>query len=208
MLKRSSASSEAFALMGVAFKMYRHFLKPICDVVISFTLILCLSPIMIIAALAILIEDGRPLFFVHERIGRDGALFKIYKFRSMKSGTAVLPSSTATDFRITRVGSILRRLNVDELPQLLNVIKLQMSMIGPRPGLPSQADLHEARRANGAIALRPGITGLAQVKSYNGMTTQAKAACDGEYACQLSLWLDVQIVFLTVRYLLKPPPVY
>lgn len=188
--------------------MYVRVIKPAMDVVLALTALILLSPIMLIAALAILIEDGRPVFFIHERTGCDGRPFKIFKFRSMRKNTAVVPSTDVDQIRVTKVGALIRRLNIDELPQLFNIVQQQMSIVGPRPGLPSQTDLHEARRANGAIVLRPGITGQAQINSYDGMTTEAKAAFDGEYARRISFWTDLRIIFLTIRYLFRPPPVY
>lgn len=188
--------------------MYALFVKPTLDLVLALVALIVLSPLMLLAALAILLEDGGPVFFVHERIGRDGCLFKIYKFRSMPNNTELLPSTAAGGLHVTRVGAIIRRLNADELPQLFNVIKQQMSIVGPRPGLPSQTELHEARRANGAITLKPGLTGLAQIRSYDGMSTQVKAELDGEYARRLSCCMDVKVVLLTVRYVFKPQPVY
>ncbi|QIQ87544.1 sugar transferase [Erythrobacter sp.] len=188
--------------------MYVRVFKPAIDVVLALTASMVLSPLMLAAALAILIEDGRPVFFIHERVGREGRVFKIFKFRSMGKNTAVVPSTDVAQHQVTKVGALIRRLNIDELPQLFNIIQQQMSIVGPRPGLPSQTDLHEARRSNGALALRPGITGQAQINSYDGMSTEAKAVFDGEYARCISFWTDMKIILLTVRYLLKPPPVY
>lgn len=163
---------------------------------------------MLLAAAAILIEDGRPILFVHERTGRGGKGFQIFKFRSMVKDSAIAESAQATTLRITRVGTIIRRLNIDELPQLLNVLRQEMSIVGPRPGLPTQTDLHNLRRTNGAIDLLPGITGLAQIRSYDGMTTKAKAELDGDYAQSISLLTDIKIVLSTFLYFLKRPPTY
>lgn len=188
--------------------MYVRVFKPAIDVVLALTASVVFSPLMLVVALAIMIEDGRPVLFIHERIGRDGRVFKIFKFRSMGKNTAVLPSTEVAQKQVTKVGALIRRLNIDELPQLFNIIQQQMSIVGPRPGLPSQIDLHEARRSNGALALLPGITGHAQINSYDGMSTEGKAAFDGEYARRISFWADIKIILLTFRYLLKPPPVY
>lgn len=201
-------SSEDSAQIQGTVELYASFVKPSLDAVLAFTAIVVLSPLLLVVAVAILLEDGRPVLFVHQRTGRHGRPFKIFKFRSMSKDARILPSSDAAALRVTNVGVIIRRLNIDELPQLINILLFQMSFVGPRPGLPSQADLHEARRANGALALRPGITGLAQVNSYDGMTTKTKADFDGAYASRLTLWTDLQVALLTVRYILKPPPVY
>ena len=103
---------------------------------------------------------------------------------------------------------MIRRTNLDELPQLFNILKGDMSIVGPRPPIPSQQELTELRKANGAIACRPGLTGLAQVSSFDGMTVPQKAAFDGEYAKRISFVGDITIILRTFVYLLKPPPVY
>lgn len=188
--------------------MYQKTFKPLIDMVFGIVSLVVLSPILVGAALAILIEDGRPIFFVHERIGKGGRPFQIMKFRSMEKNSRILPSADASDLRTTRVGRVIRRLNIDELPQLFNVIRQDMSLIGPRPGLPSQTDLHNSRHANGSIELRPGISGLAQINSYDGMTVDEKAAWDGRYAETISFVTDVKIVSSTIGYLRKRPPAY
>ena len=198
----------AYAWQAGPAKMYVRVFKPIIDVVLALAALTALSPIMLIAALAILIEDGRPVLFIHDRTGRDGRNFRIFKFRSMRKNTALVPSTDVAQLQVTKVGALIRRLNIDELPQLFNIVLQEMSIVGPRPGLPSQTDLHEARRTNGAMALRPGITGHAQVNSYDGMSVEAKAGMDGEYVRELSFWTDVKIIILTVRYIFRPPPVY
>lgn len=188
--------------------MYLKFLKPMLDILIASLALIALSPVLLLTACAVLIEDGRPVFFIHKRIGRNGRKFSIFKFRSMEKDADIVESVAATKLRITGVGSLIRRLNIDELPQLLNVIMQDMSLVGPRPGLAKQVDLHNARRMNGSIGLLPGITGLAQVNSYDGMTTEEKAALDGEYAKTVSLYTDLRVILLTFRYLLKRPPTY
>jgi O-antigen biosynthesis protein WbqP len=188
--------------------MYIRVIKPAIDLSIAVFVLVFLSPIMLLVAGAILIEDGRPILFEHERTGRGGKGFQIFKFRSMGKGAAIVESAQATTLRITRVGAVIRRLNIDELPQLFNVMRQEMSLVGPRPGLPTQRDLHDLRRANGAIDLLPGITGLAQIRSYDGMTTKAKAALDGDYAKSVSLLADIKIILSTFLYFLKRPPTY
>ena len=188
--------------------MYLRVIKPAIDIVIAIFALALLSPILLITAAAILIEDGRPIMFVHERIGRGGKVFRIFKFRSMGKDSAIVESAHGTVLRVTRVGAVIRRLNIDELPQLFNVLHQNMSIVGPRPGLPAQTDLHDLRRANRSINLLPGITGLAQVKSYDGMTTEAKAEFDGYYAKSVSLLTDIKIILSTFLYFLKRPPIY
>lgn len=188
--------------------MYLRLIKPVIDISIGVVALVLLSPILLFTAVAILIEDGRPILFVHERTGRCGKGFQIFKFRSMEKESAIVESAQATTLHVTRVGVVIRRLNIDELPQLFNVLRQDMSIVGPRPGLPIQTNLHDLRRANGAIDLLPGITGLAQIKSYDGMTTEAKAAFDENYAKSVSLMTDMKIILSTLMYFLKRPPTY
>ena len=188
--------------------MYLRMIKPAIDISISVFALGFLFPILLLAAAAILIDDGLPTLFVHERIGRGGRRFQIFKFRSMGKDSAIVESTQATTLRVTRVGAVIRRLNIDELPQLFNVLRQDMSIVGPRPGLPTQTDLHDLRQANGSIDLLPGITGLAQIRSYDGMSTEVKAACDGDYAKSVSLITDIKIILSTFLYFLKRPPTY
>jgi len=188
--------------------MYLQIIKPVIDVLISIFALVLFSPILLMTAAAILIEDGRPIIFVHQRVGKGGKSFQIFKFRSMEKGSAIVDSAKAATLRVTRVGAVIRRLNIDELPQLINVLRQDMSIVGPRPGLLTQSDLNDMRRANGAYDFLPGITGLAQIKSYDGMSTEAKAAFDGEYAKSVSLMTDIHIILSTFLYILKRPPTY
>jgi O-antigen biosynthesis protein WbqP len=126
----------------------------------------------------------------------------------MAVGTGDIPSARAGVLRITRVGRVIRRTNIDELPQLVNILRGDMSLVGPRPALPSQAELLALRGANGAAACRPGLTGLAQIRSYDGMPEPEKARWDGQYAATISLRRDLAIVLGTFRYLARRPPVY
>jgi O-antigen biosynthesis protein WbqP len=178
------------------------------DLLLAAIALMLLSPLLLLIALAVWLEDRGPALFRQARIGREGHPFTLVKFRSMPIGTAHLPSSSATSLRVTRVGSVIRRLNLDELPQLLNILAGEMSIVGPRPALASQTELLELRRANGAMNLRPGLTGLAQIRGYDGMPIDEKAAADAEYARRASLPLDVAIILRTVGYLFRRPPVY
>jgi len=188
--------------------MYRDLGKRILDIIISTLAVTLTLPITLITAAAIFIEDGSPVFFKQKRVGKDGKEFVLIKFRSMKTYAKNLPSSMAKDMPLTRVGKIIRRLNIDELPQLINVIKGEMSIVGPRPSLPSQIKLNEMRRENGSISCKPGMTGLAQINAYDGMPEEEKARYDGEYYENLSFFLDIKIILRTFLYFLKPPPVY
>jgi O-antigen biosynthesis protein WbqP len=187
---------------------YARFLKRAVDLGLGLAALLVLSPLLIVAALAIRLEDGGPIFFRQVRNGRGGKTFRIFKFRSMRVDAPELPSALARAMPVTRVGHIIRRTNVDELPQLLNIVKGDMSIVGPRPPIPAQEALLEMRRANGSIWCRPGLTGLAQIRGYDGMPEEEKAECDGAYAARISALGDLVIVLKTFGYLLKRPPVY
>ncbi len=167
-----------------------------------------LSPLMLAVALLIKIGDPGPVIFRQQRTGAGGRQFTFYKFRSMPMNTGDIPSDRLGEVKMTTVGRFIRRTNVDELPQLWNIMKGDMSLVGPRPPLPNQIELIELRRANGALDCRPGLTGLAQVSSYDGMSVASKAELDGRYAARMSLREDVSIVLATFGYLLKPPPKY
>lgn len=187
---------------------YRTVGKPIVDLVFSVWAIFLLSPLLLITALLIHLEDGGGAIFRQRRVGKNGENFSIFKFRSMPVGTRTLTSAKGENIELTRVGRIIRRLNIDELPQLFNVVRGEMSLIGPRAGLPSQTVLHEMRRENGAIELKPGISGLAQVEAYDGMSEADKAMWDGRYAEKLSFTGDIFIILRTLFYLLRHPPTY
>lgn len=188
--------------------MYRACVKRLLDVVFSFFAFLLLSPLFLICAVAIKVFDPGPVIFCQRRVGKNGVVFDFYKFRSMPVNTGDIPSDQIGKIEITWFGKFIRRTNIDELPQLLNILLGDMSIVGPRPSLPSQLELVEARRLSGALMCRPGLTGLAQVNSFDGMSISEKARFDAEYAQSLSLWLDVKIILATFLYLLKPPPKY
>ena len=184
--------------------MYNLLGKRVFDVLASSAALVCLSPLMLLIAAAIRLEDRGPTLFRQKRVGRGGHPFTLFKFRSMPD----LPSDKAKTVRITPIGRLIRRTNLDELPQLINILRGDMSVVGPRPALPSQNELTESRISNGAIACRPGLTGLAQINSYDGMAAAQKALWDGRYAARITFAGDLRITLLTFRYLLKPPPVY
>ena len=148
------------------------------------------------------------MLFRQERVGANETRFTALKFRSMPTGTADLPSDRAEDLRVTAVGRLIRRTNLDELPQLWNILRGDMSFVGPRPALPTQEELVRLRDANGASRCYPGLTGLAQIKSYDGMPVSEKAEWDGTYAQRVTAGRDLGIVIRTFGYLVRQPPVY
>ena len=182
--------------------------KRAMDITLSGLGLLVSAPVILALAGAVVIDSGRPILFVQKRIGQKGKVFRLLKFRSMAVDTPNVQSSEIGVSDVTRVGRVIRRLNLDELPQLINVVRGEMSLVGPRPALPCQEDLLELRRGGGAKRLKPGLTGLAQVNSYDGMSASAKAEYDNQYAKDVSLLKDLKIFRKTVTYLLSPPPVY
>jgi len=182
--------------------------KRLLDLTLASAALLVLAPLLLLVALAIWLEDRGPVLFRQQRSGRNGQPFTLLKFRSMPVGSANLPSHEAARLGVTRVGALIRRTNIDELPQLLNIVAGDMSLVGPRPALPSQTELLALRRENGSIACRPGLTGQAQINSYDGMPVTHKAEQDGEYARHVNFPHDCAIILRTFRYLARRPPVY
>ena len=182
--------------------------KRLIDVIGATLLLVTLSPLLIMIALVIKIHDGGPIIFKQKRLGQFGKEFLFLKFRSMPVNTPNVVSTEVIKLNVTPIGKIIRRTNLDEIPQMINVLKGDMSIIGPRPCLPNQESLIALRKANGSINLKPGLTGWAQVNAYDFMPETEKADFDGEYYKKLSLWMDVKIVFRTLKYFTKKPPIY
>ena len=177
--------------------------KRFCDVVMSGIALVVLSPFLLITAVLIKLESRVPVIFKQERLGKHGVPFKIYKFRSMcvgaeKQGTGVY--SFKGDKRVTRVGRIIRATSIDELPQLFNILKGDMSLIGPRPALTyhpwpyEQYTEHQKRMFD----VRPGMTGWAQVHGRKEVPWPERIELNVYYVEHLSLWLDVRIFFMTL----------
>jgi len=181
-------------------------LKRIFDVLISYIFLIFSYFPMLVIALIIKISDGGPVIFKQIRIGLNLRPFVCYKFRTM---TIDAPSDISTkDFRdakryVTKFGAFLRRTSLDELPQLLNVLAGDMSLIGPRPLIPNEKNVHEMRKRLGVYAVRPGISGLAQVSGRDELDDILKIECDAMYADNLSFKTDLGIAFKTVVNVLK-----
>lgn len=150
-----------------------------------------------IAAVVIWTGDRANPFFVQVRLGRDERPFRLVKLRTMRVGTGDLPSHEAARQSITTVGAVMRRIKLDELPQLWNVLRGDMSFVGPRPGLPSQRELAECRRRHGVDRLLPGITGISQVQGLDMSTPERLAATDASYAQRWSFVRDVRLLIRT-----------
>ncbi len=176
---------------------FRSLVKRIFDVAVSAFLLVILSPLMLIIAIAILADSGWPVFFVQTRPGYKGKPFRMYKFRTMKGLRDKEGNLLPDELRITPLGEFLRSTSLDELPELFNVLKGDMSLVGPRPLLMEYLPLYtpeQARRHD----VKPGITGLAQVKGRNLLTWEEKFELDTYYVDHWSLWMDFKILVLTV----------
>ena len=173
------------------------------DIALSLITLLALSPLLLAAALAIALESGWPVLFRQTRVGLKGREFGMFKFRSMVKNAASLgPYFTqADDPRITRVGRFLRRTSIDELPQLINVLKGDMSLVGPRPDVPAQRSLYSDADWAQRCSMRPGITGLAQALYRSDSTEAQRLEADLRYIREASLWLDLEICWWTLRRL-------
>ena len=178
-------------------------MKRLTDVVLSLIALTLLSPVLLLAALAVVLEDGLPVFFKQTRVGLKGREFGMLKFRSMvKNAASSGPYYTATnDVRITRVGHFIRRSSIDELPQILNVLAGDMSLVGPRPDVPIQKSLYAPDDWALRCSVRPGITGLAQAAIRSEGTQEQRLALDLRYVREASLWFDLKIMCLTLTRL-------
>ena len=188
--------------------MGKYFGKRIFDLCISIIALILLSPVFFIIGLLIFIFDKGPIFFTQYRIGKNNKRFLFIKFRSLPITTPNLPSNEIGRVNIKWIGKFLRRTNIDELPQLINILKGEMSLVGPRPPLETQYKLILERNKNGSIKCKPGLTGLAQVNSFSDMSYMEKAKFDGIYYEKVSLLMDLKIILRTFIYLISPPPVY
>jgi lipopolysaccharide/colanic/teichoic acid biosynthesis glycosyltransferase len=178
-------------------------MKRMMDILLAMAAILLLSPVMLGAALAIVLESGRPVLYRQTRVGLGGREFQMYKFRSMvKNAAAVGPYYTEEgDPRITRVGRFIRRSSIDELPQLLNVFKGDMSLVGPRPDVPQQRELYSQADWAQRCSVKPGITGWAQALLRSEATEAQRLHLDLRYAREHSVWLDLKIMIWTLSRL-------
>ena len=162
-------------------------------------ILILLSPLFILVGLAIFIEDGFPIFFTQNRVGINYTFFNIYKFRSMKKNTPNVATHLLTnpDQYLLKIGKFIRKTSLDELPNLINILKGQMVFVGPRPALYNQDDLMALRVAAGVDKLKPGITGWAQINGRDEISIQAKVALEKEYLKRKSLLFDLIIIVKT-----------
>ncbi len=174
--------------------------------ILALLILIGLSPIFLIIIIMIAIEDGFPVFFVQKRIGINHIFFNLYKFRTMKKNTPNVATHLLENplQYVLKFGVILRKFSLDELPNLVNIIKGEMVFVGPRPALYNQDDLMSLRVAAGVHKLKPGLTGWAQINGRDKISLEAKVALEKEYLDKKSFWFDIKIFFLTfVKAFLK-----
>jgi len=187
-------------------KKYYLIFKRVSDLVLCMIGVVVLAPVLFIIALSIKIDSKGPVLFRQKRVGKNKSHFQIIKFRTMKieapndSPTHLLENP---DDHITKVGRILRKTSLDELPQLFNIIKGEMTIVGPRPALWNQFDLIEERDKYGVNSIIPGITGFAQINGRDELSIEDKAKLDGEYLERMSILVDIQCFLKTIYKVLK-----
>ena len=182
-----------------------HIVKRILDILISACSLLVLFIPMLILMMCVYIDDPGKVIFSQNRVGKDGKLFKIYKIRTMKASAP--GNLSAAEFRdadrfVTRIGSLLRKFSLDELPQLVNVLKGDMSIIGPRPLIAEESRIHELRMQFGVYQTRPGITGLAQINGRNNISVSGKVRWEVKYLEKYGFKEDFSILFSTIPKIL------
>ena len=193
--------------------MYKRFVKRFFDIIIGLIGVVLTIPIFVVFAPIIHFTDGGPVFYNAKRIGKNGKLFKMYKFRSMYVNAPDIRNSDGSTYngdddpRVTKIGKFMRKTSIDELPQFLNVLFGQMSLIGPRPDPPSDMDIYTEEQKI-KLTVRPGITGYNQAYFRNSIIQDEKFANDVYYAKNITFIFDVKIFFKTIISVLKHDNVY
>ena len=196
--------------MRVSGRTVQFAVKNVADRVLSLLMLGLLAPLLLGITLAVILQSGWPAIFVQSRVGLNGRAFKVYKFRTMVQGAAekgLMTTVAEHDDRITRIGKFLRKWSLDELPQLVNVLKGDMSLVGPRPTLAhqvSQYTPHQRRR----LEMKPGITGWAQVNGRNALPWARRIELDIWYVDHFTPWLDVKIMFRTIGVFVRREGLY
>jgi len=183
--------------------------KRVFDIVVSLAVLLLLWPVFIVVIIAIRVGSKGPAIFRQERAGRDARPFVFYKFRTMRTDADPFGASpkSGDDSRITKVGKFLREYSLDELPQLFNILKGNMSIVGPRPLYVSQiAEWNDRQKKR--LLVKPGLTGLAQVSGRGSLTREQKLEFDAEYVERASFWFDIKIVFATAKQAIIRKDIY
>lgn len=182
--------------------MYRKCFKRFLDILLSACALIVLSPVMLIVAVLVRTKLGSPVIFCQERPGKDEKIFKMYKFRSMTDERAADGELLPDELRVTRLGRILRSTSLDELPELWNIFKGDMSIVGPRPLLVKYLPLYNEEQHR-RHDVRPGLTGLAQVHGRNALSWEERFAYDVRYVSQITAWGDLKILLQTVSSVVK-----
>lgn len=180
-------------------RIYRKGGKRLFDTVFSLICLIILSPVFLLVGIAVYLNLGKPILFIQERIGLNGKVFNIYKFRTMRTSSSESDTDTS---RLTRFGSFLRATSLDELPELFNILIGDMSIIGPRPLLVKYWELYNDEQKK-RHDIRPGLTGLAQINGRNNISWEEKFEFDLDYLANYSLLLDVKIFFMTIIKVFK-----
>lgn len=182
--------------------MYRKCLKRLLDIVISSIGLIALSPLLVVLAILIRVKLGKPIIFAQDRPGKGEKIFKLYKFRSMTDERDSEGNLLPDEKRLTRFGKALRATSLDELPELFNILRGDMSLIGPRPLLVRYLPYYttEERKRH---SVRPGLTGLAQVNGRNALSWEKRFQYDEEYVDHLTFWMDMKILWMTVGKVMK-----
>lgn len=183
--------------------MYKHFLKRVFDFIISLIALICISPILLVVAIWLhFANKGAGVFFFQERPGKDAKIFRVIKFKTMTDERDTEGNLLPDEVRLTKVGKFVRSTSIDELPQLINVLKGDMALIGPRPLMPAYLPLYSKEQAR-RHEVRPGISGWAQCHGRNNISWTEKFKLDVWYVDHLSLWVDIKIIWITVMKVLK-----
>lgn len=182
--------------------MYRKYIKRLLDILLSLTGIIMLSPVMLVTAFFVRMKLGSPVIFKQKRPGKDEKIFEMYKFRSMTDEKDKKGNLLPDEVRLTEFGKKLRATSLDELPELFNILKGDMSVVGPRPLLVKYLPLYNEEQRHRHDVL-PGLTGLAQVNGRNAITWEEKFKLDVQYVKRLSLSLDIKILISTIKIVLK-----
>lgn len=182
--------------------MYKHFFKRFFDFWISLIALICISPILLVVTIWLhFANKGAGAFFTQERPGKDEKIFKVIKYKSMTDERDADGNLLPEAQRLTKIGAFIRKFSIDELPQLINVMKGDMAFIGPRPLLPKYLPLYSEEQHR-RHDVRPGISGWAQVHGRNNITWTEKFKLDVWYVDHCSLWVDIKVIFLTIKNVL------
>lgn len=194
--------------------MYSRYIKRLFDIIVSIFVLPLVIPIIAVFGLLVWLEDNGDVFYLAERRGLNGQVFKMYKLRSMKMNAPDIRNSDNSTFnslddpRVTRIGKIMRKASIDELPQIFNVLKGEMSWVGPRPVTTDKPLSEYDQKRLDRLKVRPGITGYAQAYYRNNIDQEEKLALDAEYAKKISLKFDIQIILQTIRTVLNRENIY